>query len=317
MDTFEQMVTVQLDNILSSEGFASAPQLRQFLTFVVNSHLQNKTKKIDAYSIATQALGRPVDFAPDLDPIVRVQAANLRQRLDLYNASVGVSDPIKITLPRGGYSPVIEKQRESLNVKIDPGPVVEMGERIRKSPVLPTIIVEKFECDGSLFCGVLSEKIYSDLILALNRFDTVNVIPALAGEKQRQGGESGYNYRLYGNCRIEDGVVYIGVFLVNIVDGVCIYSKEFKITDAEDPCVARAALISEIASSIGEISGAIYKNVEEQISTNGLDSEDAFGLIACIFRSIRPPIPTTSGHLYRGIRPPVARCFEAFGFCVS
>ena len=31
---------------------------------------------------------------------------------------------------------------------------------------------------------------------------------------------------------------------------------------------------------IGEISGAIYKNVEEQISTNGLDSEDAFGLIA-------------------------------------
>ncbi len=31
----------------------------------------------------------------------------------------------------------------------------------------------------------------------------------------------------------------------------------------------------------------------------------------CVFRGIRPPIPTTSGHLNRGIRPPVARCVEA------
>ena len=37
---------------------------------------------------------------------------------------------------------------------------------------------------------------------------------------------------------------------------------------------------------------------------------------ACVFRRIRPPIPTTSGHLFRGIRPPVTRCREAayFGY---
>ena len=33
----------------------------------------------------------------------------------------------------------------------------------------------------------------------------------------------------------------------------------------------------------------------------------------CVFRSIRPLIPTTSGHLFRGIRPPVTRCREAVG----
>ena len=32
---------------------------------------------------------------------------------------------------------------------------------------------------------------------------------------------------------------------------------------------------------------------------------------SCAFRGIRPPIPTTSGHLNRSIRPPVARCVEA------
>ncbi len=33
--------------------------------------------------------------------------------------------------------------------------------------------------------------------------------------------------------------------------------------------------------------------------------------IACVFRGIRPVIPTTSGHLNRGIRPPLFSGFEA------
>jgi hypothetical protein len=40
------------------------------------------------------------------------------------------------------------------------------------------------------------------------------------------------------------------------------------------------------------------------------------GAAGCVFRSIRPPIPTTCAHLFRGIRPPVTRCREAacFGY---
>ena len=37
----------------------------------------------------------------------------------------------------------------------------------------------------------------------------------------------------------------------------------------------------------------------------------------CIFRDIRPPIPTTSAHLYRGIRPALTRCREALVFDIS
>jgi putative ATP-dependent endonuclease of OLD family len=46
-----------------------------------------------------------------------------------------------------------------------------------------------------------------------------------------------------------------------------------------------------------------------------LDQANATAAI-CVFRRIRPPIPTTSGHLFRGIRPPVTRCREAacFGY---
>ena len=41
------------------------------------------------------------------------------------------------------------------------------------------------------------------------------------------------------------------------------------------------------------------------------------GSRACIFRDIRPPIPTTSAHLYRGIRPALTRCREALVFDIS
>src|SRR6056297_2103024 len=36
--------------------------------------------------------------------------------------------------------------------------------------------------------------------------------------------------------------------------------------------------------------------------------------VECGFRRIRPPIPITSGHLFRSIRPPVTRCREAVDF---
>ena len=34
----------------------------------------------------------------------------------------------------------------------------------------------------------------------------------------------------------------------------------------------------------------------------------------CVFRSIRPLIPTTCAHLFRGIRPPLTLCGEAVEF---
>ena len=41
-----------------------------------------------------------------LDPIVRVQARNLRSRLEKYYETAGAEDPIRIELPKGTYVPV-------------------------------------------------------------------------------------------------------------------------------------------------------------------------------------------------------------------
>ena len=45
--------------------------------------------------------------------------------------------------------------------------------------------------------------------------------------------------------------------------------------------------------------------------TKIMPSDGCIGDTVCVFRGIRPVIPTTSGHLNRGIRPPLFSGFEA------
>jgi len=94
-----------LARTLASPEFHSAPQLRAFLGFVVFATLDNQREKIKGYTIAVEALGRPEDFNPVTDPIVRVEAARLRRRLETYYSGSGSDDPVRIDIPKGSYAP--------------------------------------------------------------------------------------------------------------------------------------------------------------------------------------------------------------------
>ncbi|GAB4514117.1 MAG: hypothetical protein Tsb0019_11880 [Roseibium sp.] len=90
---------------LQSREFQSAPQLRSFLGFIVGAALNDEQEKLKGYTIAVEALGRPQDFNPVTDPIVRVEAARLRRRLAKYYAGSGAADPVRIDIPKGSYAP--------------------------------------------------------------------------------------------------------------------------------------------------------------------------------------------------------------------
>ncbi|MGL5363745.1 MAG: tetratricopeptide repeat protein [Bosea sp. (in: a-proteobacteria)] len=100
--------------VLASEDFAGAPQLSAFLSFVVTEALAGRGEQLKGYTIAVEALKRPVDFDPQADPIVRVEAGRLRRALELYYAADGRNDPLRIEIPRGSYGPLfIDMQVEA------------------------------------------------------------------------------------------------------------------------------------------------------------------------------------------------------------
>ena len=105
-----QEICTHLERILGSREFASAPRLGAFLRFVVETTLQGKADEIKESLIAVEVYGRPADYNPQLDSIVRVEAGRLRARLQKwYEADRGANDGIRIELPKGGYVPAFHR----------------------------------------------------------------------------------------------------------------------------------------------------------------------------------------------------------------
>ncbi|HWV22030.1 MAG TPA: hypothetical protein VN036_13465 [Devosia sp.] len=98
-------VLAALDRLMTWPGMARSPQLTRFLSYIVNRRLDGDSQSIKAYSIAVDVFGRPADFDPQSDPIVRVQARRLRALLDQYYRGPGADERLQIVLPTGRYVP--------------------------------------------------------------------------------------------------------------------------------------------------------------------------------------------------------------------
>lgn len=102
-------IRAALARIVGSEAFAGSPQLQSFLTYIVTRSVEGRSAEIKGYTVATEALGRPADFDPVADPIVRVEARRLRKALArYYEEAGGRADPLRIVLPEKGYVPSFE-----------------------------------------------------------------------------------------------------------------------------------------------------------------------------------------------------------------
>ena len=82
--------------------------LQQLLRYLAQKTFDSSAETLKEYTIGVEALGRPLDFDPKVDPIVRVQIHRLRQKLKEYYDSDGLHDVILIEIPKGQYLPIFE-----------------------------------------------------------------------------------------------------------------------------------------------------------------------------------------------------------------
>ena len=100
----------QLEQILKSAPLASSPSLSRFLRYIVEETLAGRQAAIREFTLGVHVFDRGPNFNPRLDPIVRVQARNLRARVAKYYEGPGANDPIFIEIPKGGYIPIFHKR---------------------------------------------------------------------------------------------------------------------------------------------------------------------------------------------------------------
>jgi len=108
-----------LEQVVASSAFSGARRQQRFLRYLVERTIAGDTTALKEYSLGIEVFERGAEFDPRLDPIVRVEASRLRNRLQKYYQSSPPGISHRIELPRGGYVPVLAAVQDAAP---DPGP---------------------------------------------------------------------------------------------------------------------------------------------------------------------------------------------------
>jgi len=133
--------------IVESPTFVRSERLGTLLTYVCDLTLKGHATEINEQKIGQAVFGRPRDYDSSVDGIVRSQASRLRQRLELYFQHEGTNEPIRVSIPRGGYVPVFEAQRTSISSTNLP----ETPTMIAEVPGLAPVRVDNIPAERSFF----------------------------------------------------------------------------------------------------------------------------------------------------------------------
>ena len=105
-------IRAALERVCSSPEFRRGRRIRALLEYLVNETLAGNQNRIKATSIAIDVFGRDENFDQQRDPIVRVEAGRLRNKLRDYYQAEGDKDPLLIEIPKGAYVPNFTRRRD-------------------------------------------------------------------------------------------------------------------------------------------------------------------------------------------------------------
>lgn len=109
-----------VDRIAASSQFRRSARLRDFLIYVGRQSLKDSGAEIHEQDIGARVFGRPVNYDRSQDNIVRVNATELRKRIDQYFLTEGAHETVVMEIPRGGYRPVFRRRSPIAPVALAP-----------------------------------------------------------------------------------------------------------------------------------------------------------------------------------------------------
>ena len=273
----------QLKTIIGSSSFSASTRMRDFLRFLVEETLAGRAHQLKAYTIGVEVFKRGKDFDPLVDPVVRVEAGKLRNRLNQYyadNEGSGV-DLVRIDIPKGSYVPTFKRISPEKNL-----PAAEPG----FNPVQASIAILPFCNIGNLReIDYLLSGLAEELTMALTKFEDLTVISARGmkgndGELDREtaalAGQLGARFMLSGNAQVVDSTIRVRINLTDTATHKILWAEKFErfynignLFDIIDSTVAQVA--SKIGDSFGWIKRTLYQEFPESKRTSELKAYEA------------------------------------------
>ena len=270
----EEAIRQQLAKILISPQFFNAPNLQNFLRFLVDKTLAGESGDIKGYTVATQVLGRKADFDPNLDPIVRIMAGRLRRALEQYYRGQGKSDGVVvIKVPKGSYVPVFRwvSRQKSAGVVIpkalkDPILMLPTGPSVAVMPLLNLTGDRKQE----YFTEGLAEELTSELA----RYQELRVIAYQStrrwtGKKidaRAAGQDLGVRFLVEGSIRKDAKTVKIDLHVVDTQNGQRVWGEQYCRELKADSLIAlQEEIARQVAARIGSLYGIILQTLSREV----------------------------------------------------
>lgn len=114
-----------LERVAASTSLKRAARLRELLLYVGRRALIDGCSQVHESEIGSAVFERPADYDTSVDTIVRVNATELRKRIETYFNAEGLHEPVIMEIPRGSYIPVFRPR--PIETQIDIGGPGEAG----------------------------------------------------------------------------------------------------------------------------------------------------------------------------------------------
>jgi TolB-like protein len=152
-----------LEQLLESPAFRNSARLSRFLRVVVERTLEGGAdNNLKESVVGVLVFDRPPDYDPKIDSIVRVQARQLRAKLQEYYSTTGMRDAVRFELPKGSYAPVIRRAVVTDGPRLVPMEAPSADVAVADLAVLPFLDLSS-DPENEYFSDGISEEILSVL----------------------------------------------------------------------------------------------------------------------------------------------------------
>ena len=283
----QKAIREQLVRILDSGPFHQAQRRQRFLEYIVNEVLAGRGERLKGYNISQAVFDRAETFDSNVDPIVRMEAGRLRDRLREYYDGDGRDDPVLIELPKGTYTPLIElRQAPTRDPRPDrAAPVKQLGmlaaavlliitaslwglQHWNSGPSLPdkpSVAVLPFDNIGAdPQWQRLADGIAEDLIANLSHYKDLIAIASnsTAFYKGKQidirqiGRDLNAKYVVEGNIQSMGDQIRVTAQLIEAASGSQVWSERYD-RPVNDLFAVQNEVTQRIAATLGSYEGAV------------------------------------------------------------
>ena len=244
------LIRSQLDKILRSNAFALSSRMQRFLRYTVEQTLAGRSESLNERSIARNCFDKDESHDPRFDPIVRVEAGRLRNKLRIYYDEEGKEDRVMIIFRKRSYIPSF-KFPDSENI---PVPSIPRKENPLAIAILPFTNLNP-GAHQDCFCAGLTE----ELTNRASRIPQLKVVARTSAGSYRKklldirriGKDLDADVVLEGSVQRKRRKVRISVALVDVRSGYRLLTKSYDL-QMNNGFDAQETIALKIANSLND-----------------------------------------------------------------